>query len=202
MKTVTFVLCVMTLAGIALTARAAEEKKAPEAKKPAAPAAAAPAMPPLPKPGPEQEILKMQEGNWDAVVESWMAPGQPPVTTKGSETNTMLGGLWLVSDFKGEFMGTPFQGHGVLGWDAVKKKYVNTWVDSMSVGLTTGEATYDGSKKVLAGWMEGPDMTGKVMKMNELSEQKDADNRVFTMSVPGPDGHDVPIMRITYKRRK
>src|SRR4051794_1264879 len=112
MRIVTVVVCAMTLAGIAFTAGAADEKMTTESRR-VAPAAtavpAAPAMPALPKPGPEQEILKTEVGTWDATVESWMEPGKPPLTSKGTETNALLGGLWLTTDFKGEFMGTPFQ---------------------------------------------------------------------------------------------
>ena len=158
--------------------------------------------PPLPKPGPEHEALKAQEGTWDATVESWMAPGAPPMTSKGVETTTLLAGMWLVTDFKGDFMGQTFLGHGITGFDGVKKKYVMTWVDSMSAAPTSGEASYDPATKTMTGYMEGPDMSGKMMKMKEVTEQKDADTRIFTMSTAAPDGKDVPVMRITYKRRK
>jgi hypothetical protein len=155
----------------------------------------------IPKAGPEHAVLKQQEGVWDATVESLMAPGAAPIVSTGVETNTLMGGLWLVTDFKGEFMGTPFLGHGMLGYDSSKKKYVSTWVDSMSVGLQVGESTFDAAKKTMAGSIEGPDMTGKLTKMTSVVEWKDADTRVFTMTMPGADGKLV-TMRITYKRRK
>ncbi len=45
--------------------------------------------------------------------------------------------MCLISDFKGEGMvpGDTFHGHGLMTWDAVKKKYVGSWTDSMSMGL-------------------------------------------------------------------
>lgn len=159
-------------------------------------------MPPMPKPGPEHEVLKGQVGTWDATVEAWMAPGQPPSLSKGVETNTLLGGLWLVTDFKSQFMSQPFEGHGVTGYDPGKKKYVGTWIDSMSQGLSLSESAYDAATKTMTGWMEGPDMSGKMMKMREVAELKDPDTRVFTMYMTGADGKEVPSMRITYKRRK
>src|SRR5437773_2168191 len=86
---------------------------------------------PFPKPGPEHEFLKKDVGVWDATVETIMEPGGKPNVSKGVETITLLGGgLWMIQDFKSEFMGVPFQGHGVTGYDASKKKYVGTWVDS------------------------------------------------------------------------
>jgi hypothetical protein len=196
-KTAKWVCGLLTLSLMGLGANiggAQEAKKSEETKK------AAPAMPPLPKPGPEHEVLKNDAGVWDATVEM-LGPGAPNVS-KGVETNTMLGGLWLVTDFKSEMMSQPFQGHGVAGYDPARKKYVGTWVDSMSTGLQISESSYDASKKTMTGWIEGPDMSGKTAKMKAVTEYKDPDTRVFTMYFPGPDGKEAPGMRITYKRRK
>jgi hypothetical protein len=129
-------------------------------------------------------------------------PGKPPTVSKGTETNAMIGGLWLVSDFKSEMMGQTFQGRGTTGWDPNKKKYVSSWIDSMSTGFTMGDATYDAATKTLTGTMEGPDMSGNMVKMKETTQWKDADTKIFTMFAPGPDGKDVAMMKISYKRRK
>jgi hypothetical protein len=197
MKTARWVCGLVTLGLLGLGANiggAQEAKKSEEAKK------AAPSMPPLPKPGPEHEVLKSDAGVWDATVEM-LGPGAPPAS-KGVETSTMLGGLWLVTDFKSEMMSQPFQGHGVAGYDPAKKKYVGTWVDSMSTGLQISESTYDAGRKTMTGWIEGPDMSGKIARIKAVTEYKDPDTRVFTMYFPGPDGKEAPGMRITYKRRK
>jgi Protein of unknown function (DUF1579) len=166
--------------------------------------AAAQEMPPMPKPGPEHQLFKMDEGTWDAVVELNPGPGAPPMTSKGVETNTVgCGGLCLITDFKGEMMpGAVFQGHGVTAYDPAKKKYVGSWTDSMSAGVSTNEATYDAATKTATGSMEGPDASGKVVKSKSTVEYKDAEHRVFTMFTQGPDGKEVQTMRITYTRRK
>jgi Protein of unknown function (DUF1579) len=158
--------------------------------------------PPMPKPGPEHELLKQDVGEWDATVEMF-EPGKPPAVSKGSEKTTLVGGFWAVSDFKSELMGQPFEGRGTVGYDTNKKKYVSTWVDSMSTGFTTGEATYDPKTKTMTGVMEGFDPAqGKTVKMRDTTEWKDADTKVFTMYMTGPDGKEAPTMKITYKRRK
>jgi hypothetical protein len=158
--------------------------------------------PQMPKPGPEHELLKQDAGTWDATVESWMAPNTPPMVSKGVDTSRIMGGFWLVTDFKSEFMNQPFEGHGVTGYDPSKKKYVSTWSDSMSPGLNLSEASYDAKTKTMTGWMEGPGPDGKPMKMRQVTEWKDADTKVFSMYGPAPDGKEVLAMRITYKRRK
>lgn len=180
---------VLGLAGLAL----AQDKPA---------AGAPPGMPPLPKPGPEHAIFNDAVGVWDAKVESWMAPGAPPMTSTGTETNRIgCGGLCLITDFKGSFMKTPFTGHGTETYDMGKKKYVGSWVDSMSAGLSVSESTYDAATKTMIGTMEGPDMTGAVQKMKSVVEYK-AGQRIFTMYMTGPDGKEMQTMKITYTKRK
>jgi hypothetical protein len=157
---------------------------------------------PMPKPGPEHKVLEMDAGTWEATVETFMAPGTPPMVSKGTETNTMgCGGLCLISDFKGAMGGTPFHGHGTSTWDSAKKKYVGSWTDSMSNGILIGESTYDAATKTATGWMEGPDMTGKVTKSRSVVEYKDANTRVMSMFITGPDGKEVQMMKISYTRK-
>src|ERR1051325_3372236 len=164
----------------------------------AAALAAAQGMPPLPKPGPEHAIFKDVAGTWDAKVESFMAPGAPPTVSHGPETSHVgCGGLCLISDFKGSFVmgppgtpATPFEGHGTETYDTGKKKYVGSWTDSMSTGLTVTESTYDAASKTMTGWMEGPDMEGKPSKMKSTVVSKDPNTRVFSMYNVGADGKE------------
>ena len=161
-------------------------------------------MPPLPQPGPEQEIFKSDAGTWDAVVEMSPGPGMPAMTSSGVETSTVgCGGLCLITDFKGELMpGVTFAGHGLTAYDSNKKKYVGSWSDSMSSGIQTSESTMDPSTKTLTGWMEGTDMNGAPMKSKMTSTYPDADHRVMTAFATGPDGKEFQTMKITYTRRK
>lgn len=165
--------------------------------------AAAQQMPPMPKPGPEHALFKMDEGTWDAVVEFTPGPGAPPMTSKGVEVNTLgCGGLCLITDFKGEAMGAPFHGHGLATWDALKKKYTGSWTDSMSSGLAVSEGAWDPAAKRMTGSMEGPDMTGTVVKTRTVGEYRGDGTRVMTAYAPGPDGKEMQVLRITYTRRK
>ncbi len=156
----------------------------------------------MPKPGPEHAILNHDAGTWDATVEAWTAPNAPPSVSKGVSESRLLGGFWLIDDFKAEFMGMPFEGHGTSGYDAAKKKYIGTWVDSMSAGLNVSESTWDEKTQTMSGYNEGPGPDGKPMKTRGVTQWKDADTKVFSMYAPTPDGKEVLSMRITYKRRK
>jgi hypothetical protein len=157
-------------------------------------------MPPVPKPGPEHQLLKDDEGTWAASLEIF-APGAPAMTSQGTEVNRIgCGGLCLISDFSSDMMGMAFEGHGMTVYDAAKKKYIGSWSDSMSTGLLLGESTYDPASKTVTGWMEGPDMTGKVTKSKSVVEYK-AGGRVMSMYTIGPDGKEALMMRITYAKK-
>ena len=172
--------------------------------------AAAQGMPEVPKAGPEHAIFKDVAGTWDAKVESFMVPGAPASVSSGTETaRVACGGMCLLTEFKGSFVmgppGTPataFDGHGTEAYDQGKKKYVGSWIDSMSTGLSVTESTYDAASKTMKGTMEGPDMSGKVSKMRSTTTMKDPNTRVMEMYNVGPDGKESLGMRITYTRRK
>lgn len=161
-------------------------------------------MPTLPKPGPEHAILAQDVGTWDAVIDLAGPPGAPAMSSKGVEVNTMgCGGLCLISDFKGELMpGVAFSGHGTTAYDPISKKYVGSWVDSMSAGMATSESTYDPATKKVTGTMAARDMTGAMSKSRTVSESADADHRVMMMFATMPDGKEMQTMRITYTRQK
>jgi hypothetical protein len=160
--------------------------------------------PPMPKPGPQHEIFKVDVGTWNATVEMSPGPGAPPMTSKGVEVNRIgCSGLCLVTTFKGEAgPGVPFEGNGVATWDPAKKKYVGSWTDSMSQGIAHSEGTFNPATKEFTGWMEGPDMTGKVVKMRSVVQYKPDGSRVMTSYGPGPDGKEVQMLRITYTKQK
>jgi hypothetical protein len=166
------------------------------------PPSARPAAPAMPTPGPEHAVLKDVAGSWDATVESFAAPGQPPMLSKGIETGTMVGGFWLVSEFKSEMMGQTFLGRSTLGYDPAKKKYVSTWIDSMTPSLSVGESDYDAATKTFTGWTDGIDHGGRATRFKTVTVFKDPATRISTMSMKAPDGKETTVMRITYTREK
>jgi hypothetical protein len=148
-------------------------------------------------PGPEHEKLKALEGDWDATIK------MPEGESKGTMTWKMeLGGLWLTSDFSGEFAGQKFGGKGLETYDAAKKKYVAIWADSMSTTPLVMEGEFDEAGKVQTMTGEGPGPDGANTKFKTTTEHKDKDTLLWTMHMVGADGAATPMFTITYKRRK
>ena len=69
------------------------------------------------------KVLAASEGTWDAEITTTVPGPDGKIetqTSKGVETNRLLAGKWLLSDFKGDFFGMAFEGHGQTGYDAKK----------------------------------------------------------------------------------
>ena len=150
-----------------------------------------------PQPGPEHKQLKELEGTWDAVMKFGEQESKGTVVYKME-----LSGLWLTSDFQGAFGDQKFSGKGLDGYDPMKKKYISLWVDSMSTSPVTSEGTFGKDGKVLTMIGEGPGEDGKPSKVRMTTEHKDKNTLHWTMFGPGPDGKEVLMFSITYKRRK
>lgn len=151
----------------------------------------------FPQPGPEHEELKDLEGTWDAVMDMG---GQKSKAT--AVYKPICGGMWMASDFKGDFGGLAFEGHGLDGYDQHKKKYVGVWVDSMSSAPLHMEGDYDPKTKLLVMTGETVDPAGKPQKFRATTETKDKDRFTFKMSMIEPGGQEKPAFTIDYTRRK
>src|SRR6185503_9534056 len=90
-------------------------------------AACAAAAETAPAVAPELDVLKMEEGVWDAAIE--FPPGTPdqsPTHATGVQTNTFVtGGRWIRNDFE---VDAKYGGHGTWGFDPKKNRYVGIWV--------------------------------------------------------------------------
>lgn len=150
-----------------------------------------------PKPSPEQAKLAGLEGVWNAELEMMGA------TSKGVEKCTSsLGGFWIVTDFEGEFMGAPFHGHGVTGFDVARGKIVNVWVDSSGSPMTISEGSFDASGKKLVAESSGVDRTGKPARFKHVTTINSRDSRTFEIFQLADGGKEELAMRIRYTRTK
>src|SRR5262245_63548198 len=85
--------------------------------------------------------LKRDLGTWNVVIKMFGDPNGEPAITKGTETNIMLGDMWLIGRFQGEVLGLNFEGLRQTSFDPQKKTFVASWVDSTSPYTTRMEGT-------------------------------------------------------------
>jgi Protein of unknown function (DUF1579) len=158
-------------------------------------------------PGPNHKVLDFKVGKWTTALKMWMDPSQPaPMETTGSgEFKWILDGRYLSDDETGDFMGQPFHGHGISGYDNLKKKFIGFWIDNMGTGFMVAEGTYDAASKTFKFNSEMPDPEqGKYVKMRSEEKIVDNDHWTITMYAPqdGNAGKEMKMMEINYTRAK
>jgi hypothetical protein len=153
-------------------------------------------------PGAAHKALEPLVGNWAAEVKCWMAPDAPPTVSKATAKATwVMNGRFVQEEFNGEFMGKPFRGMSLTGYDNIKQKYNTVWVDDMHTSLVTSEGEAGNGGKVITfeGKCDCP-MTGqKDMPMKQVIRIVSPDTHVFEMHDPSKGGHS-KTMEITYTR--
>ena len=153
-------------------------------------------------PGENHKVLASLAGEWNVVQKMWMAPGQPPMESKGRARQTMtLGGRYLRQEFEGSMMGGPFSGEGSTGYDNITKKFVSTWGDTWSTGIMVLTGDYDAASKTLTLTGDITDVDGTKKPFKEVLRIMDADKHVLEM-YDKHEGKEVKIMEILYTRAK
>jgi hypothetical protein len=167
----------------------------------AAPRAQEPAQ--RPASGAEHAWLGQLAGEWEAVTEAVVAPGQPPLQSKGTESIRRLGDSWVVSEVESSFMDMPFSAVFTLGYDPEAKKFVGTWVDSLSSYLWRYEGTLDAEGKTLTLEKEGPCVRtpGTHARFRDVLEVKGPRERTYT-SRALIDGAWETIVTVHSRRRE
>jgi len=154
-------------------------------------------------PGAEHKALEPFAGSWDAKVSMFMDPAAPAMESSGSMVSTwILGGRFLEQKYSGDMMGMKFEGIGTWGYDVAAKKYVGTWIDSMTTGIMrqTGSASKDGKSFTMSSLHTDP-MTGKDTAGEETVTLDNPNQHTLVMSEMR-DGKMVKAMQIVYTRKK
>lgn len=158
----------------------------------------------LPRPGPEHKLLASLQGTWTANVKSWFGPGEPTESTGTMVRKMIMDGRYLQESFKGEFLGSKFHGMGIVAYDVNKKKFVTTWIDNMTTGISMMQGSYDADNKTFTslGEEDNPAVGGKI-KTRDVLKIISADEQRFEMfRTPLKTGKESKVMEITYTRKK
>lgn len=150
--------------------------------------------PEMPKPSKEQEWLSKFLGEWE-VDSQFHMPGQDPVKGKGTESVKSIGGFWVVSYGTGEMMGNTMTFSMTFGYDAAKKKYVGTMIESMTGKAWSYEGTVNEAGNTLTMETQGPcPMRGGVMTdFQDVVEFKPDGSRLMTSKFKDEKGEWVTV---------
>jgi hypothetical protein len=156
-------------------------------------------------PGAEHALLDALTGTFDAEVSMWNAPGLEPEIMTGTMVNSwILGGRFVQSDYSSEWMGQPFHGLGLFGYDKAQDAYVGTWCDTASTMLApvgTGQLSEDGTQIVTYKEMVDP-TSGLLNQMREVLTFVSEDHHRMEMYISFEGQEEFLMMRIEYVRTR
>ena len=93
-------------------------------------------------PGTQHETLASRAGAWKVEGKMWMAPDTDPMPmTATANIKVLLDGRYTIEEFKSDFMGMPFEGRLISGYDNISGQYWNVWFDNMSTGPYVSHGT-------------------------------------------------------------
>jgi Protein of unknown function (DUF1579) len=157
------------------------------------------------------KLLSGLDGNWNYTIKFWMNPdpNAKPEESKGTAVRkSMMDGRYSTLDVTGKMeMPGPdgkkkemtFKGHGIDGYDNVKKKFVGSWVDNMGTGIMFSEGTYDPATKTFTYTSEVEAIPGMKQQIREVIKVTDKDHHTFEW-YENRGGQEVKTMEINYTR--
>jgi len=143
-------------------------------------------------PGANHRHLGAFVGRFHCDVKFWADPSAPAEESTGlMESTWMLGGRYVQQKYKAEWMGQPFEGFGLMGYDNAEKKFFTTWMDSFSTGLffETGSCDESGKNFTLTGNNFDPQL-GKKRWTKTTFEVVNSDRHIMRMFSKGKDGKE------------
>jgi uncharacterized protein DUF1579 len=220
MKTFTPILAIISAAFIAVTAFGQSPAASPPAGAPPAGQPTAEQMQQmmqqmmeLSKPSENHKLLSSLDGTWTYIVKMWMdpTPNAKPQESKGTATRkSIMDGRFVAMDVSGQMEmpgpdGKPknmtFKGHGMEGYDNVKKKFIGTWMDNMGTAIMMSEGDYDPATKSFTYTSEMEPMPGMKQKVREVLKLTDKDHMNFEW-YEDRGGQEAKTMEISYTRKK
>jgi len=144
-------------------------------------------------------------GKWKTNTKTYMGgPEAPPMESEGtSEVKWVLDGRFTLHEHKSTFMGKPYEGIGLTGYDNYRNMYIGTWVSNMGTNLLTMTGMRDPKSGVFTSYGEmdepGIKVTGQTVKY--VTRILDEDKCVFEI-IDLHAGDDYKVIEITYTRQK
>lgn len=101
-------------------------------------------------PSREHAMLMEAVGEWEGTLEMTMPgmEGKFPAT----DTITAFGPFWTQSNFESDFMGMPYKGTGVMGFDPKGKEFVGTWIQNTDSSFMVMRGTINDAGEMEMKW--------------------------------------------------
>lgn len=149
----------------------------------------------------QHAMVTQSAGQWAGTITIHNPQMPEPIVSDCTESVHSIGELWTVSDFKSSIMGMNFHGSSTFGYDVEKKKFVGTWVDSMTTQITAMEGVYNEERGgIVLDYTSKDPMTGAEQdaRMVIQSDKNSTHSSFYIVN----DGEETLTMEIEMTRQK
>ncbi len=151
-------------------------------------------------PGEEHQRMASLAGDWTVSGRMWMTPDAEPEPSSATATSRLiLGGRYLLQEYKSEFAGMPYEGLLIQGYDNIKQEYFSIWMDNMSTVPAFSHGERIGSVTDLEGVMRDV-LTPSGRPMRTVVTEVSTDEFTMEMYDSLKDGTKFRTMELTYTR--
>jgi hypothetical protein len=154
-------------------------------------------------PGDPHKRLAKLEGSWTTRTKAWMGPDQPQAEGSGTcEQRMLLGGRYLQQEYTGQMEDGPYTGINLIGYDNHSKKYVSTWIDSMSTAIYCFEGTGSPDGRTITQECRYDDPVRGPIRWRSVSRIIDDDTMEYEMYITPEGGTEQKEMEMTVTRKR
>lgn len=155
------------------------------------------------QPSDQHRELAALEGEWQATMLIWMAPGADPVEGRFSSTIQMiLGGRYMIENVVGTAADQAFEGHMSMAYNNATHEYFSTWYDTLGTGwsISNGTRASDGALHMNGLVQDFMNPIGRPFRsvMHPAPDHNSFRVEVFSGQ---PDGTEFKNMELLYQRQ-
>jgi len=150
-------------------------------------------------------LLNKMAGHWTGTVRTWFEPGK--IADESFIEGTLepvLGGRFLLHEYKSEFAGKPLEGITIIGYDLNTRSYQSAWIDSFHMGtgiMFSRRKSEAPGFDVLGGYEVTQDGAEQLWGWRTEIRQPGDDTLLFTAYNITPDGEETLANEIRYERK-
>jgi hypothetical protein len=141
-------------------------------------------------------------GQWEGITRTWFEPNVLADETPMTGTiRAVLGGRFLLHEYRGSLNGEEFEGIGTYGFDISNNKFQSSWIDSfhMSTGILFSESVPTENGFSVLGSYGGPDFP-EPWGWRTTIQLNTPDELVITAYNISPEGQEDKATETIYKR--
>lgn len=157
----------------------------------------------LATPGEPHKLLASIAGSWTTKTKEWIDPQKPPVESTGTvSSRMMLDGRFLQQEITGSMHGRPHTGIWTIGYDNLLKRYISTWIDTMSTQIFIMDGTASADVKAITLTGQHAEVGGGHMTHRAIWKILDSNTQEFIMYGTYHGGQEMKMMEVLYTRKQ